>query len=296
MTRQRWAQISGFSALFLLACGPAADDLVAGPGGVAEFSQALHGSNSLTPNGLNPNGLSPNGLSPNGLSPNGLSPNSLSPAALAAIQDPTQAGHLSRMFLRYAVGCAFDSTQSFTFSWTDIFGGRHDETYCGQLGLAPTWATQPLDLGGQQKVSACLGALTNYYGASVMVSLRSQEDPLKSLTIKTELAQYRYVEGAFFGNLFAATPRLHACYVTDNVEYSRAALRDCAAGHVVFVPSDGDGDGDGDVILEGCGLIQRLGPCSRHCKKLDGGGQYYPSCTDPVTGLSTKWVITTALQ
>jgi hypothetical protein len=285
MTKQRLAEISGLSVLFLLACGPAPDELLAGPGGSAELTQALLGANALTPNGLNPNGLSPNGLSPNGLSPNGLSPNSLSPAALAAIQDPAPIGHLSRMLLRYAVACAFDPTQSFAFSWTDSYGVRHDETYRGYLAVSPAWATQPLGREGQQKVSACLGALTNYYGVSVMVSLRSLEEPLKTLTGSPELTQYSFIEGAFFGNLFEATPRLYACYNDANIDHSRAALRDCAVGHV----STTDGS------LENCGLIQRLGSCSRHCQKVNGAGQYYPACVDPVTRTSTKAVLTTAL-
>src|SRR5262245_8571131 len=65
-------------------------------------------------NALQPNGLAPNGLAPNGLAPNGLAPNSLSPSALATLQDPTEVGTTARMFVEYAVGCAFNTEQSFS--------------------------------------------------------------------------------------------------------------------------------------------------------------------------------------
>jgi hypothetical protein len=293
MTRKHLAKmtVSGLMCLLLSlsACAPEPDESWDDPGGSSPLVQALTTNNSLEPNGLNPNGISPNGLSPNGLSPNGLSPNSLSPAALAAIQDPTSVGALSRMLLRYAVGCAFDQTQTFAFSWTDSLGVRHDEIYRGRIGLAPAWAGGPLSREGQQRVSACLGALTNYYGVSVMISVRSLEEPLKTLTGSSELSQYPRIEGAFFGNLFAATPHLYACYNDTNVEYVRTAQRECAAGHVVLNAVTGQ------QSLEGCGLIERLGSCRHRCQKINGAGQYYPSCVDPATGVPTKSVITTAL-
>lgn len=290
MTRKHLAQmaISGLAGLFS-ACGPAPSDPWDGPGDSAPLVQALLAENALSPNGLNPNGISPNGLAPNGLSSTGLSPSALSPAALAALQAPTAVGVLSRMLVRYTVGCAFDKTQSFVFSWTSSLGVRHDEVYQGRLGLAPAWARGPLNRDGQQRVSACLGALTNYYGVPVLISMRSLEEPLKTLTGSSELSQYAHIEGAFFGNLFATPPRLYACYDDVNVERSRTAQRECAAGHATLDPVTGE------QRLQGCSLIQLLGSCQQRCQKINGAGQYYPSCVDPETGASTKSVMTTAL-
>ncbi|HEX2573241.1 MAG TPA: hypothetical protein VH877_27070 [Polyangia bacterium] len=286
MMRKHLAQIiiSGLAPLLLSACAPETGDPGAGVEGAAQLVESLVTSNALDPNGLNPNGLSPNGLSPNG-----LSPNSLAPAALAAIQDSTSIGNLSRMLLRYAVGCAFDQTQTFAFSWTDDYGVRHDELYRGHLGLAPAWASGPLSLSGQQIVSACLGALTNYYSVSVIVSVRSLQEPLKTLTGSPELKQYPAIEGAFFGNLFTDTPHLYSCYNAANVDHSRSAQRDCAAGHMELDPVTRQ------TSVASCGLIEILGSCKGRCQKINGAGQYYPACNDPVTGVSTKSVITTAL-
>jgi hypothetical protein len=249
---------------------------------IEEAATTLINGNSLVPNALVPNALVPNALVPNALVPNALSPSALSPSALAAIQDSGTGGMLSRLFMKYAVGCAFTPTQAFSFSWTDTQNVIHQEVYYGLLGVAPDWSAKPLSRDGQEIVSACIAGRTNYYGAQVTISMRSVQSPLKTLADSPELSAYPYVEGGFWGNLFATSPRLSACYTTANVAHSRAAWRECATGHA---------DTDGTVA---CGIIQLLGPCESRCQSLNGAGQYYPSCTDPVWG-STKNVVTSAL-
>jgi hypothetical protein len=245
---------------------------------------ALEAPNALVPNALVPNALVPNALVPNALVPNALVPNALAPKALAAIQDPGAAGDASRSFLQYAVGCAFTPDQSIEFSWTDADGVVHDEEFVGALGLAPQWETGALDDAGQRWVSACLAARTNWYGIPVMLSMRARATTLSTPSAQ-ELASFSHAEGAFWGNLFAATPKLYACHTTANVSYARNQQRDCAAGHL-----------DGQNVVE-CGMIEIVGTCEDSCDAIAAAGQYYPRCGDPAQpAQKTGHVISVYLQ
>ena len=119
-------------------------------------------------------------VSDNALNFNALNFNALSPSNLDALQDPSATGATARQLMRYMASCALTSTQSFQFEWTDELGILHTESYPGHLGLAPTWATQPLSLDGQRLVSACLAARTNYYQVPVQISARSHVDQLRT--------------------------------------------------------------------------------------------------------------------
>jgi hypothetical protein len=253
---------------------------------VGEVSGAFEFENGLSNNGLSNNGLSNNGLSNNGLSNNGLSNNGLSSDNLAAIQDPTGTGTSARLFIRYVVACAFTPAQAFAFSWTDTDGIVHAEQYLGELGLAPNWATQALNLEGQRMVSACMATHVNYYGVHVTISARSGEEPLRLSSHDPELNAYPKVEGAFWGNLWAPTPYINACYVGTNVANSRAQFRDCAAGHL---------NSDGTVAQ--CGIINIVGSCASVCKKFSKSRGYYEDCRERpgVNNKRTDLVITTAL-
>ncbi len=187
---------------------------------------------ALSYNALSYNALSYNALSYNALSYNALSYNALSYNSLAAIQDSSSAGTLSRQLLQYTVGCALNASQSFSFSWVDAQGNPQSATYAGQLGLAPGWANGPLTHRNEQElVSACLAARTNYFGVTVAISVRGEVEALLDNTSAAELAAYPYVEGAFWGNLFAPTPYLNACHNPATVAHSRADQRDCATGY-----------------------------------------------------------------
>ncbi|WP_232379771.1 hypothetical protein [Polyangium fumosum] len=269
----------GLSAAFLCGCVGDAFDR---PEDVLEGGAALVDGNRLSSNAL-----ALNALALNSLALNGIAPNKLDAQSLAAIRDPTNQGELARAFVRYAVGCALTTSQSISFSWTDASNVVHQETYPGELGIAPAWATGPLDLNGQRMVSACVAARVNYYQVPVLLSLRSTEAPLRLLTGARELIEFPDVEGAFWGNLWGASPAIYTCYNSATVANSRAWSRDCATGHL-----------RDDGTIEECGMIDIVGPCSSVCAALNGGGQYYPSCVEKpyVTGsASTKLVITTAL-
>lgn len=235
-------------------------------------------------NALSTNALSFNALSFNALSFNALSFNALRPEASDALQDPGVGGELFRTLVRYTVGCALSASQSFQFSWTDSAGVIHEEVYPGQLGLAAAWGEHALDATGKQMVSACLAARTNRHGVSVVISMRSHQKPLRHDVGQHELDDFAYVEGAFWGDLFAETPRLRACYHEPNVQVARSAQRDCAAGQL-----------DGAGGLETCGMIEIVGSCQDLCGGLHPSGQYYKDCDDPDSGRMRN-VVTTALQ
>ncbi|MRG91872.1 hypothetical protein [Polyangium spumosum] len=232
---------------------------------VEDAEMGLVEENAIQPNAIQPNAIQPNAIQPNAIQPNALTPTAFGPSTLAALEDPGEAGYLSRMFVRYAVNCAFDPSQSLSLSWTDLGGVVQTETYVGKLGLAPSWATGPLDETGQRWVSACLAARTNWYGVTVLISMRAAHDAIKQSSSLEQLI-FGKEEGAFWGNLFAPTPYLHACVYVPNANHSRNLLRDCAAGHV---GTDG---------LEDCGIIERRGSCDALCDPLDSNNAFRPKC------------------
>ena len=236
----------------------------------ADAEMGLVEDNAIQPNAIQPNAIQPNAIQPNAIQPNALTPTALGPESIAALKDPGEAGRLSRMFVRYAVSCAFNSSQSFSVSWTDDLGVVQTETYLGKLALAPGWATGPLDETGQRWVSACLAARTNWYGVTVTISMRGPHDAIKQSAFLERLV-FAKEEGAFWGNLFAPTPYLQACVYVPNTDYARNVQRDCAAGHI------------GPDGLENCGIIQRVGSCDAVCDSLDSNNGFRPKCVYDAT-------------
>jgi hypothetical protein len=228
-------------------------------GGIEARDSALMSDNSLIPNALQPNGIVPNGIVPNGIVPNGLTPSTIPSTALTALQDAGTAGDLSRKFLKYAVGCAFNTSQSFQVTWTDAQSVPQTETYYGSLGIAPEWATGALSATQQRWISACIAARTNYFGISVVLSMRGDKTELSADA--TERSTFSHLEGAFWGNLFATTPSLHSCYNLAERAYVRGKNRACAAGY-----------DDGSVHW--CGIISSIGDCSGCTANTDSGLGY----------------------
>jgi len=257
------------------ACGGSPEDV---DPGVGEARNAALNANALNANALNANALDPGALTPSMLGGGPLDWASLDGSAQGALTDGGERGGLARQLLKYTVGCAFDSTQSFSVTWSDE-AGDHTETYTGLLGLAVGWADGALVEPEQQWVSACLASRVNYFGVSVLLSSRSELLP----STESERADYPAEEGAFWGNLFSSTPTAFACdYVPDD-DHSRKAYRVCAAGY-----------DDGSGTLQGCGIIERVGPCSEACGQLEGE-QYYRSCSSDGGETSAAQVITVFL-
>ncbi|AUX24456.1 hypothetical protein SOCEGT47_049940 [Sorangium cellulosum] len=245
---------------------------------------AVLAGNGFLANALTPNALTPNALAPNALTPNALTPAALTPNALAAIQDPGPSGTLSRELVRYIVSCALSRDQVFSFSWTDGTGVVHAETFRGELGIVPWWIYGGISSDGfyQRLVTACLAARTNWYGVSVMVSLRYSENALGAGP--AERSVYPLREGAFWGNLFGPTPYVRACHVPDNAARAREVLRDCAAGHVVSDP------GAGVEAVQPCGAISLAGACDDVCNWQDSDTGFYRGCLE--NPASSPWIRT----
>jgi hypothetical protein len=228
----------------------------------------------LTANALNVNALNVNALNVNALNVNALNVNALSPTNLVAFQAPSTSGDLARQLLKYTVSCALDATQSFNLTWTDALSVVHNDTYWGHLAMAPGWATKPLSSSEEEWVSACLISRVNWYGVSVSLSARGATGGL-NVTEPAELGAYIREEGAFWGNLFAASPYAYSCNNALNDSFSRSRQRDCAAGHLT------------DTTVVDCGMILRLGSCDSNCIPLTNTGAYHPGCRDG-TGSGAK--------
>lgn len=229
------------------------------------------------------NALSYNALATNALATNALSYNALDPASLGALRGPGPAGDLARQFLKYAVSCALDSTQSFRFTWIDSQGLSHDEIYPGELGIVPSWPRRPLSQEDEGWLSSCLISRVNWYQTPVVISARARTDELKEPS-PIERQNFSHEEGAFWGNLFTDPPVAYACYHPRNVDFARSRYRDCAAGHV-----------NPDQSISECGIIHIVGPCSEHCTRLSGDNSPWKRCGDG-TGSRYGTAITVFLE
>ena len=234
---------------------------------IGVMTEAVENSNALNANALNANALNANALNANA-----LNANALSPAAMTALQVPGEVGDLSRQLMRYVVSCALGPDQSFSFAWTDI-DGVHAVTYPGLLGLATSWSQTPLNLQGQQWVSSCLASRVNWYGTSVTLSSRGSHPALEKEGLSETLG-YLTEEGAFWGNLFTSSPAVFTCYNPLGKGYSRAQLRECAAGHL---------NANGNI--QECGILQIVGSCAAYCQPLDLLGSYHPRCVSDLDGI-----------
>ncbi|WP_438003448.1 hypothetical protein WME89_31765 [Sorangium sp. So ce321] len=244
---------------------------------VGEDQSAIMSENGHLPNALNGNGLNLNGLNLNGLNLNALNPAALNlnnPNALAAIKNPGPNGVLSRDLMRYLVSCALRPDQTFSFSWTDSAGVVHPEVYRGDLGMAHWWATGAItnDTYVQRQITACIAARTNWYGTHVTISLRNAESAMSSSV--TERQTYTVREGAFWGNLFASTPYVRACYTPAGVARARQLQRDCAAGHLTVDPATGA------TTVQQCGPMTIVGSCDAVCNRVDPGAGFYAGCLE----------------
>jgi len=125
----------------------------------------------------------------------------------------------------YVARCALRSNQSIKIKrWDNTL-----VTLTGGIGLAPEWlsgnatdANGICNEGCQEKVSACLMALTNASGVNVSVALTS---PLSQIGTGT-LSTHPYEEGHYFGNLFVSPPRF---FVNSGAHYTagRQLIRSC---------------------------------------------------------------------
>jgi len=124
------------------------------------------------------------------------------------LADPSLAAtEVKRQQLKYLINCALpDSMVLYSLQ------GRERITFPGRLGLAPEWMKHPLTLPQERWISACMLALTNYFGKHVEVSLQANSKLVPSLEqTEDETRIFSIFEGGFFGNLFSANPVAYVC-------------------------------------------------------------------------------------
>ena len=136
----------------------------------------------------------------------------------------------------------------------------------------------------QERVSGCLLARSNARGELVVLDVLGPHTGFNSAT-QAELDTYRYAEGAFFGNLFLATPAAYSC-TTAPVYGDQCALRACRrsatgacdCGVVSLVQGFGDRYGTHTACVYWGGYSYGGAGCS--LVPLPGtNGSYYGSCT-----------------
>ena len=152
----------------------------------------------------------------NKLAANKLAANSLETQNLMSTAD-------GRELMSFIVGCALPTGQSVTA--LDQYGAAY--TFDGWLNLAPAWATRAPTVSERRWVTACLLARTNVFGVPVSISMR--HDTFIPLTSSAaERTAFPNAEGAFYGDLFAATPVIYACSNRSWTTYQAGTFRACA--------------------------------------------------------------------
>lgn len=209
------------SSSLMFACGPASGEIDDG----AEFGdvpQELVLENGLAPNGLGSNGLNSNGLNGNGLNSNGLSKLQTNAGFRTWLGCSGSQFDLRKKVMQYLGSCALPSGTSVTIKSSC----NASITLQGGLGVAPDWLTSAPTIQDQMAVTSCLLARVNAKAQHVTVSFRQAHVYVSA----SEDDSYPYLEGAFFGNLFASTPRKFSCkgdYA--NVGNGRSCTKDPAS-------------------------------------------------------------------
>jgi hypothetical protein len=103
---------------------------------------------------------------------------------------------LGKETVRYIVECALSRGDS-------IYIGS--DRYSGSVGLAPEWKSNSCSTSCQEKVTACLLALTNGPGNSVELELSGRSP----LGYGHSFSGY---EATFFGNIFSSSPKAYFCF------------------------------------------------------------------------------------
>ncbi len=86
--------------------------------------------------------------------------------------------------------------------------------FYGRLGIAPTWNGFPNSLTEteQRWISGCVLARVNYFGTPVPFNLRTdKKSSLYTPVTETELDEFPYYEGGFFGNIFHSPQKKYVC-------------------------------------------------------------------------------------
>lgn len=166
--------IGGLGGLLLVAfggCGPASPDETETEWVAREDSVRI------------PNALTTQALVFNALSTNRQANTLLGTQPLKTLFNPPGNSYIQNQlhdpyahkFMSYLVSCAFKKGQN--LAWKNPLTGLN-ESWPGDLGLCPEWATQSPSQVCLQQVSSCLLARNNAFGKRVELSLRGEHPAL----------------------------------------------------------------------------------------------------------------------
>ena len=167
-----------------------------------------------------------------------------------------------RQLLQYIARCALVEGEVLR-----VQSRRNVWYFPGLLGMVPSWESEPLDLDGQQIMSACLLAHVNAFGVSVPLSVRSYE---LAEAGEDESAAYFYGDGAFYGSLFLDSPKKYACEIRANHFYdprtgSLATATSSYADERICANRDGAAE---------CGMVF-TGYCDQVCDTIERDGNQW---------------------
>jgi hypothetical protein len=184
----------------------------------------------------------------------------VAPAAAGAASPPA-----GDMLAKYVARCALRADQTLERATSEGEQRAHQ----GELGLAPEWLDGTCDDACQEKVSACLLALTNRTGKHVGVGLLSSAPSLAALRPSASDADFPFQEGTFFGNVFHGQG--FACR-GDEARKGPQLKRFCALD---------PGSCNGVMPLADAGSCQER--CEMACTRLPDGSERCAavSCRDP---------------
>ena len=180
-----------------------------------------------------------------------------------------------RQLLQYIARCALVEGDSLR-----VVSGGDTWHFPGLLGVVPSWENAPLDHDGQEILSACLLAHVNAFGVSVPISARSSMLPEADAE---ESASYYYGDGAFYGNLSAASPRKYACEIRANRyfdETTQTYRRAASPNAHERICADASTAAECDFVHTGycdqaCSVVERDGDQWRFSNCLGADGRRY---------------------
>ena len=109
--------------------------------------------------------------------------------------------------LSYLISCALNEGIEL---YTEVDGEVY--TFLGSMGLAPRWLDESLTPSEERWVSACMLARTNFWGITVIISMRAFPPPTMTLTSTIEeVRNFTLYEGDFYGNIFQPFPVAYTC-------------------------------------------------------------------------------------
>ena len=171
-----------------------------------------------------------------------------------------------KRLLEYTIECALPADRSL-----EVHDGAALRKVSGQIGLVPSWQSEPLSAPGERWISACILARLNAFGRIVAISIRANHPVARDIPAETQRA-FSVDEGTFYGNLFTDPPQLYVCQGEGPRSRSPdAALRVCSQGAVAL----GKPTACGITFTGRCGTACRGHTATGARYDCSGGGHRY---------------------